>query len=318
MRRLFVLTPALWAFAACAPNTAHPTPPGEPPMKTPADQPTEKAAAKAADQPFGDAPSRVDRAVAVPGYTVHVVEAEHRPYGALAPQVGKPLRGADAFHAARQAIGDPDPAALARLAMLFLDVDVAGRDPWTAAAAFGEAEQRAMAHDPRREGEAVVYWRLHATTADLVRCTLAVEAGTVRCEDAPSLARAAAVEADPLAAAKADLASDNWSIRSRGLRLLAESAAPAATALLVETIGAGEPAKMRQLAIEAAAKRSDDAALPAIAAAVKGDADAGVRRAGVIALRGHTSAAAVDALKHAAANDADPAVKAMAGALLPK
>lgn len=317
MRRLFVLTPALWAFAACAPNTAHPTPPGEPPMKTP-EKPAEKAADKPADKPFGDAPSRVDRGVAVPGYTVHVVEAEHRPFGALAPQVGKPLRGADAFHAAREAIGEPDPAALARLAMLFLDVGVAGRDPWTAAAAFGEAEQRAMAHDPKRDGAAVVYWRQHATTADLVRCTLAVEAGTVQCEDAPSLARAAAVKADPLAVAKADLASDNWSIRSRGLRLLAESAAPEATALLVETIGSGEPAKMRQLAIEAATKRSDDAALPAIAAAVKGDADASVRRAGVIALRGHTGAAAIDALKHAAANDADPAVKAMAGALLPK
>lgn len=306
MRRLFVLSPALWAFAACAQGPAKP--PAEPPMKT------ETPASK----PFDGAPSRVDRAVAVPGYTVHVVEAEPRPYGALAPQLGAPLRGEDAFDAARHAIGDPDAVTLARLSMLFLDHGVAGRDPWTSAAPFGEPDQRAMADDPKRNGGTVVYWRQHTTTADLVRCTLAIEASAVVCMSAPEIARAEAVEADPLGAAKADLASDNWSIRQRGLRLLAESSAPEATALLFETIASGEPAKMRQHAIEAAAKRSDGAATAAIAAAVKGDADAGVRRAGVIALRGHTSEAALDALRHAAANDADPTIKAMAGALLPK
>lgn len=293
----WVLLAAL-AAGACSPEAARSTPKDEA-MKQ--DEPAAQADEASA--------AREVKSVTVPGRVIRVVDSGPGDVEArLTGDDGAALTGAAAFHAAREAIGAPDPEALARLAMLFLEDGVAGADPWTAAAPFGEGDQKALAHPPRREGGAVVYWRLHRQRADLVRATLDVEAATVKTTDANEIER---TSEDPLAAAQADLASDNLSIRKRGLSTLAQSDDPAAHALLYRQLTEG-PAPARAAAAEVVATRTDDAATAALVEAVKSDADVAVRRAALIGLRGRTSDDVKAALLHVAANDADQTLKALA------
>lgn len=292
----WVLLAAL-AAGACSPEAARSTPKDEAMKQDEAAAPTAEASA-----------GREDESVTVPGRVIRVTDHPGGAEARLTGDDGAALTGAEAFHAARKAIGEPDPEALARLAMLFLEDGVAGADPWTAAAPFGEGDQKALAHAPRREGGAVVYWRLHRQRADLVRVTLDVEAATVQTTDANEIERA---DEDPLAAARADLTSDNLSIRKRGLATLAQSDDPAAHTLLYGQLTEG-PAPARAAAAEVVATRSDDAATAALVKAVKTDADVGVRRAALLGLRGRTSDDVKAALLHVAANDADQTLKALA------
>lgn len=298
----WVLVAAL-AAGACSPEAARSTPKDEA-MKHD-DAPAAKAG-EASGQKAGT--TREIKSVTVPGRVVSLFEGPDGAEARLTGKDGATLTGAAAFHAARAAIGEPDPEALARLAMVFLEDGVEGADPWTAAAPFGEGEHKALAHPPRREGGAVVYWRLHRQRADLVRATLDVEAATVETTDANTIEREGA---DPLAAARADLASDNLSIRKRGLKTLAQSDDPAAHTLLYGQLAEG-PAPARAVAAEVIATRADEAATAALVEAVKSDADVAVRRAALLGLRGRTSVDAKAALLHVAANDADPTLKALA------
>jgi hypothetical protein len=103
--------------------------------------------------------------LAVPGvelYVEHETVRPHRARGsARVDGSSTKLHGKEAFDAARARAGD-DPAALAALAMLFLDEDVAGKKPWTGPVGPQVPEQQAIARPPALSGDTLVYWRFHA------------------------------------------------------------------------------------------------------------------------------------------------------------
>jgi hypothetical protein len=271
--------------------------------------------------PFGSKSSSWNE-LRVPGVELVLETEKSAPYrsaGAARIDGGGLVRGKDAFDATRTRVGG-DAAALATLAMLFIDDGVAGRKPWTQPSASGSTpqDQEKVARPPAVSGDSLVYWRLHVQLADLVRCTVAMSAGTVSCESGRDLVQADRVAKDPAGAANQDLASDNIEVRLDGIRALGRAGDDASRKRLIEiALNAYQP-RERTVAVQVLSKIGGADVVDAIGRALLHDKFDEVREAAATALGDLHDAAGRDALQRAESGDADIRVRVLATEALKK
>jgi hypothetical protein len=272
--------------------------------------------------PFGSKSSSWNE-LKVPGVELFVETQKSEPYrptgAARIDGSGGLLRGKEAFDATRTRVGG-DATALATLAMLFLDDRVAGRKPWTQPSTGGSTsqDQEKIARPPVVSGDSLVYWRLHIQLSDLVRCTVAMSAGTVQCESGRDLVFADRVAKDPAGAANQDLASDNIEVRLDGIRALGHVGDDASRKRLIEiALNAYQP-RERSTAIEVLTKVGGAGVVDAIGRALLYDKFDEVREAAATALGDLHDPAGRDALQRAESGDADIRVRVLATEALKK
>lgn len=247
----------------------------------------------------------------VTGMELWVVGDIPWPHGAARVD-GRVLEGRPAFDLARKRAGD-DPTLLAGLAMLFLDDGAAGQDPWTAPVANDRVpDQQAIAEPPRLTGDDLTWWRFHHQTVDLFRCSVKLSGGEVTCVLGSEVLRSRRVAADPLAAARGDLATDNLYIRQRAIPLLQGSGTPEAGALLLELLLTDADWQIRQAAATAVGSVKPAGAAEALSRSLLMDGYAAVRASAATAMGTLGDAAVVAALDKAVAGDKDPMVRAEA------
>lgn len=254
--------------------------------------------------------------VTVPGVDLFVATDAKPPYRAhgIARVDGKERRGADAWAATRTRT--KDPSALATLAMMFLDDSTAGRTPWVSGGGSAPPEEQALAKPPAVSGDTLVYWRPHVQLANLVRCTVTMSTGAIKCElgsDVVAASRAANPDA-----ARADLASSDVNIRIRGIRALASNKDAAVRSKLIELALNAVDYRERQAAVESLAKIGGDGVVIVLSRILLFDQYAEVREAAAVALGDLHDPAARDALTKAESGDSNARVQALAAAALKK
>jgi hypothetical protein len=255
----------------------------------------------------------------VPGvelYVEHETVRPHRARGsARVDGSSTKLFGKEAFDAVRARAGN-DPAALATLAMLFLDEDVAGKKPWTAPVGPQVPEQQAIARPPALSGDTLVYWRFHAQLADLVRCRVSLPGGSVACELGGDVLAAERVAASPADAAKQYLASDNVHERIRGIEALGQVGTDGAREQLIDLALNKHDPRERQAAVTVLGKTGGAGVVAALGRVLLHDQYADVRQAAAMALGELRDPAGRDALERAASGDANGRVQVLAAEAL--
>jgi hypothetical protein len=223
----------------------------------------------------------------------------------------KYLEGKKAFNAARKRVGDSDPMVLATLAMLFLDDNVAGKEPWIEPKPSSErpAEQQAMVEPPKLSGVTLEYWRSHSQLADLVRCRVTLTTGKVECEMARSILRARAMAENPWAVIEEDLESDDIYGRMHGIEQLAAMRTPRAIARLHDLALNQGHFRVREAAVKALATTAGEGTVETLSRVLLFDRHAKVRQAAARALGELRDPAAHDALRRAKDGDADGNVR---------
>jgi hypothetical protein len=256
----------------------------------------------------------------VPGvelYVEHETQSPHRARGSARVDGKGKVFGKEAFDAVRARTGD-DATALATLAMLFLDEDVAGKKPWTAPVGSQAPDQQAIAKPPALAGDTLVYWRSHAQLADLVRCKVTLSSGAVTCELGGNVLQAERVGANPAEAAKQYLASDNVHDRLRGIAALGEVKTDAARAQLIDMALNKHDPRERQAAVEVLGKTGGAGVVDAVSKILLLDQYAEVRQAAATALGELRDPAGRDALERASKGDANGRVQVLAADALKK
>jgi hypothetical protein len=272
--------------------------------------------------PFGSKSSSWNE-LKVPGVELLLETEKSAPYRSIGAAridgASGVLRGKDAFDATRTRVGG-DATALATLAMLFIDDGVAGRKPWTQPSGGGSTsqDQEAIARPPAVTGDSLVYWRLHVQLADLVRCTVSLAGGTVRCESGRDLVATDRVAKDPAGAAKQDLASDNIEVRIDGIRALGKVGDDHARQQLIEiALNAYQP-RERSAAVEVLARIGGAGVVDALGRALLHDKFDEVREAAATALGDLRDPAGREALQRAESGDSNGRVQVLAAEALKK
>lgn len=225
------------------------------------------------------------------------------------------LRGKQAFDATRSRVGN-DATALATLAMLFIDDGVAGKKPWTRADGTVSADQQAIAKPPAVSGDTLVYWRFHAQSADLVRCTVSLSRGEISYEMGGDVLQAERVARDPAGTAKADLASDNPFVRARGIQALGKVGDDRAREQLIDfALNAYSPLE-RRTAVEVLGKLGGVGVVAAVSRVLLHDKGDDVREAAATALGALRDPAGRDALERAEKGDSNARVQVLAAEAL--
>lgn len=273
--------------------------------------------------PSYDSKSKPWTELAIPGVQLYLDHDSAPPYRSRASAridgTSGTLTGKAAFDAARAKAGN-DPVALATLAMLFLDEDVAGKLPWTRPTGSATPpEQQAIAKPPALDGDTLVYWRLHVQLADLVRCRVALSAGTVACQLGGDVLHAERVGANPADAAKKYLASDNVHDRLRGIEALGQVKDAPARAQLVDIALNQHDPRERAAAVTVLGKTGGGAGVvEALSRVLLYDQYPDVRQAAATALGELRDPAGRDALQRAANGDADGRVQVLSADALKK
>ncbi|HEY0191069.1 MAG TPA: HEAT repeat domain-containing protein [Kofleriaceae bacterium] len=254
--------------------------------------------------------------LSVPGVELRLDQEQAEPYRArgAARVDGKELRGKEAFDATRTRVSDP--AAIATLAMLFIDDGVAGRKPWTQPSGNEPADERAVARPPAIAGDTLTYWRLHVQIADLVRCTVALASGQITCESGRDVAQAARVQKDPGGAARQDLASTNVNDRIRGIHTLGQSQDPQARPQLIDLALDAHDFRERAAAVEVLGKLGGTGVVAAVGRVLLYDQYPEVRQSAATALGELRDPAGRDALQRASTGDANGRVQVLAAEAL--
>ncbi len=250
--------------------------------------------------------------ITVPGIELFVLVEPgppHRATGAARVD-GSPamLHGKRAFDAARAKSGD-DPTVLATLAMLFLDENVAGKQPWLRSAGPRAPAQQAIATPPKLSGDTLEYWRAHEQLDDLVRCRVALKDGTVACELGGGLVHAGRMAADPAATIDADLQADDIYVRIRGIRALEAKGDDPARDRLRDLALNQQHYSVRAAATESLGKLRGAGLVETLSRILLHDGHADVRRTAAIALGRHKDPAGREALQRASTGDADVTVQ---------
>jgi len=272
--------------------------------------------------PFGSKSSSPWTELAVPGVELFLETEKASPYrswGAARVDGARDLlHSKKAFDATRARVAG-DATAIATLAMLFLDDGVAGRKPWTKPIGGARPpEQEAIARPPALTGDTLVYWREHAQTADLVRCRLSVPSGEIACEIGSKVLQAERVAQDPAGAARADLASDNIVVRTRGIEALGKVGDDRSREQLIEiALNAYQPEE-RRVAVTVLARVGGAGVVAALGRVLLHDKFDEVREAAATALGDLRDPAARDALQRAESGDADIRVRKLATEALKK
>ena len=254
--------------------------------------------------------------LSIPGVELYVEHDEaHRPRGSARVDGGARLRGKEAFDAVRAKAGG-DPTTLATLAMLLLDEDVAGKQPWTAPGGAAAPEQQAIAKPPALSGDTLVYWRAHAQLADLVRCRVTLSTGKVACELGGDVLAAERTGADPAAAAKQYLASDNVNERLRGIEALGKVPGDPARDQLIEIALNQYDFRERAAACTVLGKRGGSGVAASLSRVLLYDQYPEVRQAAATALGELGDPAGRDALQRASTGDANGRVQVLAAEAL--
>jgi len=269
---------------------------------------------KMAPLPFESKSSRWNE-LTVPGVELFIereTAAPHRGQGAARVDGARGyLHGKDAFDVARARVGN-DPTALATLAMLFLDDDVAGKKPWTQPQGPRVPEQQAIAKPPALSGDSLVYWRSHEQAADLVRCRVSLSTGTVAWELGGDVLQAERVTKDPAAAAKQYLASTNFADRTRGIQALGEVGDDRAREQLIELALNANDLRERRAAVKVLGKTLGAGVVTAVSRALLYDKSDEVRQAAATALGQLRDPAAREALQQAESGDSNGRVQVLA------
>jgi hypothetical protein len=272
--------------------------------------------------PFGSKSSKPWSELTVRGVELFLETEKSSPYrswGAARIDGARDLlHGKEAFAATRDRAGG-DATALATLAMLFLEDGVAGMLPWTKPLGGARPpEQEAIAKPPALSGDTLVYWRAHGQTADLVRCRLSISSGELECEIGSKVLQAARTAQDPGGAAKEDLASDNLTVRLRGIEALGKVGDDRSREQLIElALNAYQPEE-RRVAVTVLAKVGGAGVVAALGRVLLHDKLDAVREAAATALGDLRDPAARDALQRAESGDADIRVRKLATEALKK
>ena len=225
---------------------------------------------------------------------------------------GRTLRGKPAFREALARIGTEDATALARLACMFLESNLAGTDPWRTDKRFGPAAQQALATDPVVEGGVLTYWRRRGNTADLARVRVDLTELTFTSEGAVSLLDAADPR-DPVERAREEVASDDLTVVRKGIQRLMDHGQPTALALVLDVAAHHQYAKVRTAAVEGLRAAEPPTGVAALSQVLATDPDEGVRTAAVKTLQAWGNPASATALATAAKEDRSARVRALAG-----
>jgi hypothetical protein len=225
------------------------------------------------------------------------------------------LRGKEAFDATRSRVGN-DATAIATLAMLFIDEGVAGRKPWTKLEGNVTLDQQAIARPPSVSGDTLVYWRFHAQSADLVRCTVSLSRGEISYEIGGEVLQAERVAKDPAGTAKADLASDNPFVRARGIQALGKVGDDHAREQLIDFALTAYSPLERRTAVEVLGKLGGAGVVAAVSRVLLHDKGDDVREAAATALGALRDPAGRDALERAEKGDSNARVQVLAAEAL--
>jgi hypothetical protein len=259
--------------------------------------------------------------LALPGVQIFIEHDASPPHRAKATATvdgtsGK-LSGKAAFDAAR-AKASNDATALATLAMLFLDDDVAGKQPWTRPTGPQVPEQQAIARPPALSGDTLVYWRFHSQLADLVRCQASLSTGKVTCELGGNVLQAERIGANPADAAKQYLASDNVHERIRGIQALGQVKDDRAREQLIDIALNQHDPRERSAAVAVLGKTGGTGVVEAVSRVLLYDQYPEVRQAAATALGDLGDPAGRDALSRAEKGDANARVQVLAAEALKK
>lgn len=247
-----------------------------------------------------------------PSAELYVLSDGPRSEGAL--RVGdRTLQGAAAFREALPLAKTTEDQAF--LSMLFLESDVAGRRPWTAPT--GKTRQEPVAQPPMRDGDRLIYWRLHPQRADLERVTVSMGATSVlSVEDGSAILRAAGGR-DTIEQALADLRDpDDIDACRAAIGRLQASQDPRGYPILIDQALHAPAPIVQEAAIEAVAGLPVPGRTEVLVQLLQSAPRAKTRYAAATQLLRLRDPAARPALEAAAARDADPQVRSMATAAL--
>ncbi|WP_428264122.1 HEAT repeat domain-containing protein [Haliangium sp.] len=262
--------------------------------------------------PGGTEVSRWEHSARVPSFELYLVaDGSASPWGAARkPDSEVYLKGRAAFDAVREDVGDGDARLLAGLAMLFLDDDVAGQEPWTEVTVPDRVPaQQAIAEPPSLSGNTLQYWRFHAQLADLVRCRANLDSGEVQCTLGGEILRERALAADPMAVIEQELAADDIYARIRGIEQLARMGTDEGRQRLYDAALNQGHFQVREAAVNAIAESGGEGATATLSRILLFDGHAKVRRAAAVGLGALGDPAAREALEKAAKGDADGRVR---------
>lgn len=271
--------------------------------------------------PFGSRTSSPWNELKVPGVEFFLETDKSPPYrswGAARVDGSSLLHGREAFDATRTRVGT-DATALATLSMLFIDDGVAGRKPWTQPTGGATPpDQEAIARPPALSGDLLVYWRDHVQTADLVRCKLTLSSADIACEIGTTILQGERVARDPAGAARQDLASDNITVRLRGIEALGKVGDDRSREQLIDiALNAHQPEE-RRVAVTVLARVGGNGVVAAVSRVLLYDRFDEVREAAATTLGDLGDPAGRDALQRAQGGDADIRVRKLAAEALKK
>ncbi len=250
----------------------------------------------------------------LPGWELYKVSKPPRVWGA-ARVGGATVQGPLAFRRAVSTTGREDPLVLARLAALFLDPNGAGQAVWTAPTGTRAADQQAVATPPVLDGDAVVYWRFHHQTADMVRVRVDLTQLAVSTESGRAVLDAADPR-DPITRARDEIVAEDLPTVRKGIARLVAHGEPPALLIVLDLAANHQAAVVREAAVAALADVRPEGGVAVVTGRLLGDPDDKVRVAAARTLERWSDPASRSALEAASAADASPVVREIARAAL--